>query len=320
MAIELKEYTHELEQAWNKLVEESKNGTFLIDRRFMDYHSHRFTDCSVMFFNNGNAIGCFPANYESDSRTVHSHQGLTYGSLVTSKKATTAEVLHMFELLKQYYRDHGAKSIIYKPIPYIYHSYPAEEDRYALFRSDAARATCGVSTVVDLTQPIPLSTLRKRKAKKAEASGVTIAVASAQDTETYKAYWSILSDALMTRHNVRPVHSTEEMTLLARRFPDNIKLFVARNAQGQIVAGSWVFISKHVVHTQYLAANEYGREAGALDLTIRTIMEQYSGKKRYMDFGISTEDNGRTLNEGLIHQKEGFGGRAVCYESYRIDL
>ena len=40
----------------------------------------------------------------------------------------------------------------------------------------------------------------------------------------------------------------------------------------------------------------------------------------YLDFGISTEQDGKWLNEGLIFQKEGFGGRAVCYDQYALRL
>ena len=36
----------------------------------------------------------------------------------------------------------------------------------------------------------------------------------------------------------------------------------------------------------------------------------------YFDFGKSTERHGEYLNEQLIFQKEGFGGRAVCYDTY----
>ena len=35
---------------WNQFVRQSRNGTFLIDRRFMDYHSDRFVDCSLLVY------------------------------------------------------------------------------------------------------------------------------------------------------------------------------------------------------------------------------------------------------------------------------
>jgi len=72
------------------------------------------------------------------------------------------------------------------------------------------------------------------------------------------------------------------------------------------------------VHTQYMAANETAREIGALDLTIATVMETYKDSKDWLDFGISTEDAGHILNEGLISQKEGFGGRTNIYQTWRI--
>jgi hypothetical protein len=36
------------------------------------------------------------------------------------------------------------------------------------------------------------------------------------------------------------------------------------------------------------------------------------------DFGISTENSGFFLNEGLLFQKESFGGRAIVYETYKL--
>ena len=69
-----------------------------------------------------------------------------------------------------------------------------------------------------------------------------------------------------------------------------------------------------------MAANDEARRLGALDLTIATIIEEYKNSKEYLDFGISTENAGMFLNEGLISQKESFGGRTNVYETYVIDI
>lgn len=42
--------------------------------------------------------------------------------------------------------------------------------------------------------------------------------------------------------------------------------------------------------------------------------------RQYFDFGISNEEEGRYLNEGLVAQKEGFGARAVVHDFYRLKL
>ena len=41
---------------------------------------------------------------------------------------------------------------------------------------------------------------------------------------------------------------------------------------------------------------------------------------RYFEFGTSMAEDGINLNEGLILQKEGFGGRAVACKIYSINI
>ena len=89
---------------------------------------------------------------------------------------------------------------------------------------------------------------------------------------------------------------------------------------GELLAGSLIFVYQNLVHTQYMASSVKGREIGALDLLISSLMDKYKVDKQYFDFGISTEENGRILNEGLISQKEGFGGRTVVYQTWEINL
>ena len=92
-----------------------------------------------------------------------------------------------------------------------------------------------------------------------------------------------LAHVLRTRHNVAPVHTLEELTSLRNRFPENIRLFAVIYS-GQIVA-------------------ETGRDLGALDGLFDLLIRHYAGSKRVFDFGISTEQCGRLINEGLITQK-----------------
>ena len=67
-----------------------------------------------------------------------------------------------------------------------------------------------------------------------------------------------------------------------------------------------------------MASSNKGREIGALDLVVATLLDKYRENKLYFDFGISIENNGACLNEGLIAQKESFGGRVCVYESWGI--
>ena len=87
-----------------------------------------------------------------------------------------------------------------------------------------------------------------------------------------------------------------------------------------MIAGTVLFIYENAIHTQYMAANDTAREIGALDLTISSVIENYKTTKKWLDFGISTEDMGHYLNEGLISQKEGFGGRTNIYQTWRVKI
>lgn len=304
---------------WNEFAARSKNGTFLLDRGFMDYHSDRFADASLVFRDGKGAVrGLLPANCDESARTVVSHGGLTYGGLLTDWRAVQADVNEMLALAADFYRRMcAAQSLVYKPAPYIYHTLPAQEDLYALHRMGAVLKHRAVSSAVPPGSRPPFRKERVRQAAKARRMGLE--VARAEDGGTLRRFHEILSASLRDRHNAAPAHSAEEMELLMRRFPDNIHLYVARRG-GDVYAGSWVFITRNTVHAQYLVNSEEGRGMGAEDIVLEYLINDRFNDGRYFDLGISTEDNGRRLNEGLIHMKEGFGARAVCYDTYALGL
>ncbi len=43
-------YSINRKETWDAFVQASKNGTFLLQRNFMDYHSDRFFDCSLLIY------------------------------------------------------------------------------------------------------------------------------------------------------------------------------------------------------------------------------------------------------------------------------
>lgn len=310
----LRRYTTDKAQEWNDFIASSKNGTFLLDRRFMDYHSDRFADCSLLFYEGKKLIAVLPANYDEKSKTVFSHQGLTYGGLIMSKKVSSKCVMECFSLMTEWMKNTlGAERFMYKPIPYIYNDYPSEDDLYALFRNGATLVSRGLSSCIDLQNKIPVTESRKSGLRK--ATDIVV-----RETSDIEAFWDILNNVLSTYHNTHPVHSTDEIRLLMTRFPENIKLYGAYDTEGKMQAGSWVFDFGNVVHTQYLCATDEGKACGALDKIIYTLITDIYSDRKYLDFGISTEEGGKVLNEGLIFQKEGFGGRGICYDVWEMEV
>ncbi|MBP5348027.1 MAG: GNAT family N-acetyltransferase [Bacteroidaceae bacterium] len=303
-------------ELWNRFVKSSKNGTFLFDRGYMDYHSDRFTDCSLMFYKKGALLALLPANWLKDENTVQSHGGLTYGGLITGANFTAEDALEVFRCAIDWMKGNlGAVRWIYKPVPRIYSSLPADEDLYALSQNGATIKKREISSIVDLTKRIPLSTLRKRGFKKATKSGLTIVEGNFESD--IEAYWNILTELLKEKYGSHPVHTLGEIKLLESRFPENIRLFVAKDGQ-EIVAGTLVYDTGTVVKTQYIASSAQGRASGALDMLFSTLMDDVFNDHRYMDYGTSTLVGGSNLNEGLISQKEGFGARAVVYDTYEL--
>lgn len=305
-------YAPNLKDIWNNFNKNAKNGLFMFDRGYMDYHSDRFEDHSLMFYDDEKLIALLPCNLSQN--ILYSHQGLTFGGFIVDENMKQGKMLECFEVLKEYMQENYFKKFIYKGIPYIYHKIPAQEDLYALFRNNANLFRVDCSTTIDLQNILKMSDLRKRCIKKAQKNKVEITL-----SEDFEAFVMLLNSVLQKQHGVNAVHNTEELKLLHSRFPQNIKLFVAK-IDSEIIAATLLFIYDDLVHTQYLAANEKAREIGALDLLIKTLMDEFTKSKKYFDFGISNEENGRILNKGLIAQKEGFGGRSVVHCTFELAI
>ena len=310
---EVRRYTPDRADEWNEFVARAKNGTFLFDRQYMDYHADRFADHSLMFYRDGVLCALLPAN-ESDA-TLYSHQGLTYGGLVMDYKLTAADTLQLFADLNSHLHRIGISRVVYKAIPWIYHQLPSEEDLYALTQVCGARLSVReLSTTIMLQRNIRWSRIRRRGVKRAEDAGIVVEV-----SQGFDAFWPVLEANLLTNHQVHPVHTVDEMKLLHSRFPKHIVLYTA-TLNGEVIGGVVMYLTPQVAHAQYSSATPEGKRLGVLDAIYDRIMHQDMKDYPYFDFGKSTEDAGHILNEQLVFQKEGFGGRAVCYDTYEWNL
>ncbi|WP_276279670.1 GNAT family N-acetyltransferase [Halorussus caseinilyticus] len=310
--MELVEYTPEFEADWNEFVARSKNATFMFNRGYMEYHSDRFEDKSLICYYKNDPIALFPANVTENE--MISHGGLTFGGFLTSNRVKTPKIMELFEELTTYAERQGLERIIYKCIPYIYHNYPASEDRYGLFRHDAHLTRRDVTTVISRPNHPEFQKNRRRKIADAEDAGLQV-----RESTDFETYWDILEINLDEEHDVEPVHTLEEIELLHDRFPDNIRL-IASFEEGQMVGGVVIYQSEQVARTQYIANSNRGREVGALDIVFDRLIHGNLISTEYLDLGISTEDAGRYLNEGLVFFKEGFGGRGVVHDFYEIPI
>lgn len=312
----VKRYNRSDEVAWDAFIARSKQGTFLFNRGYMDYHSDRFHDHSLMIYRKNKLFALLPANEEH--HVLWSHQGLTYGGLITTDKTTVVEVCDIFRAINDYLRSKNIIKVVYKAIPWIYHRLPAEGDLYALTNVCRAQlAVRHVSSTISLDHRIPFIESRKGGVRKAQRAGIRVG-----ESGDLPAFWTILANNLEQKYGVRPVHSLAELRLLKQRFPKQIRLFMAIASDGTPLGGTLIYeANDQVVHTQYISASPEGKAYGALDLLFDYIINNvYAHRGGFFDFGKSSDGDGHELNSSLIFQKEGFGGRAVCYDWYKYSL
>lgn len=311
-------YTRDKQQEWDAFVRGAKNGTFLFLRDYMDYHAERFADHSLMYYDDkGRLTAIMPAN--EDDRILYSHQGLTYGGLILTTKIHATDVGNIFTLTVAYLREHGFTGWYYKQIPSIYCQYPSQEDEYWLWRNNATLACCNLSCTIkmDGNMPTPWERRRKRGLKRALEAGMHITEDA--DIETF---WPIMVENLRDKYGAAPIHSLEEMKMLHSRFPDNIHIYLCLDSDNIARAGAVVYATNpQTIHVQYAHADKMGKKNGAIDLLYSVLIDKYrTSGYTYFDIGTSNEQAGRILNEKLIEQKEGFGGRGIVYKQWRITL
>lgn len=315
LMITIEKYSPQIKQDWDDAVRNSRNGTFLHLRDYMDYHSDRFTDFSLVARDGEQFIAVLPACREG--KTLYSHRGLTYGSwLAQLRHFDVTTMLEIWNAAMNFLRNEGIEEIVYKPVPHIYHRYPCEEDLYAIFRSGGVLVESNISTTIDLDEPFPFDRGNKRNVNLALKSGVVV-----KESSDWQGYWDMLDTLLMEKYGRHPVHTLDEMKLLHSRFPENIKLYTAMLGDELLAGVVMYYCGNEVAHCQYISSTEHGREIKALTLLFDCLVKESSqAGYRYFDFGISTEDGGNYLNEGLVRQKCRMGGRGIVYNTFKINL
>lgn len=297
---------------WNAFVSVAKNATFLFHRNFMDYHSDRFHDFSLLVFDEENIVAILPANRVEEA--IFSHYGLTYGGLVLGEKAKLSTTISIFRLILKYLNENKIQKLTLKMLPKFYTTVFSEELDYCLFLANAKLIRVDSLSVIDLTKPYFISKTRKESIRRGEKNKLII-----KEELNLELFWNeILIPNLDTKHQVKPVHTVEEIKLLQSRFPNNIRHFNVYD-KDKIVAGTTVFVTDTVAHPQYISGNAAKNELGSLDFLYHHLITEIFTDKNYFDFGISNEEQGKKINEGLLFWKESFGAKTVVQNFFEVE-
>ena len=307
----VRRYTFADFDIWNAFVAESKNATFLFHRNFMEYHADRFEDFSILVFKDDQLIAALPANKVDN--TVFSHQGLTYGGLILKNDIKLVDVIIIFKNVLQFLDHVGIKKCTLKLIPFFYCDSFSDELEYALFAANARLIQIDSLATVDLQKTFFISKTRTESIRRGKKNNLII-----KEESSFDLFWNeILIPNLQLKHQVKPVHTLAEITYLHSKFPENIRQFNVYDG-ANIVAGTTVFVTKNVVHPQYVSGNNYKNKLGSLDYLYHHLIKNVFAEKAFFDFGISNENQGKNINEGLLFWKESFGAQTVVQRFYEI--
>ena len=307
----VRKYSKQDINLWNSYVKSSKNGTFLHNRNFMDYHCDRFEDFSMIVSENEKLIAVLPANISN--HILYSHQGLSYGGILFDEKIKLEKAILIFQTILKFLSENKIDIFHIKTIPSIYHKKPAEEINYALFLKNAKLVRCDSLSILDLSKNNKIASGRLEGIKKAKKFNLYI-----KEENNLDSFWNeILVPNLQTKFNTNPVHNLEEITKLKKHFPENIRQFnVYQN--DKLVAGTTIFETETVAHAQYISGNESKSEIGSVDFLYHYLITDIFKNKQFFDFGTSNEQQGRKLNSGLNFWKESFGASTIVQNFYEV--
>lgn len=309
---DIKLYQSTLKENWNTFLLESNQQTFLFQRGFMDYHSDRFQDFSLMIYNNGELTALLPANKVDNE--IYSHQGLTYGGLIYKPNLKSKEVISILKSVLEYLSENGIKTLMIKELPFVFLDNQTNTPlAYLCFKLKAQLQRMDLHSTLELKFK-SYNRSRKNGYKRGLKNNLTV-----RETDEFKSFWNeILIPNLDNKHDVKPVHSLDEIQLLKSRFPKQIRQFNVYH-NDTIVAGTTIFETKYVAHSQYISGNADKNTLGSLDFLHHYLLEEVFADKKYFNFGISNENNGQNINEGLQYWKEGYGAHSITQGFYKIE-
>jgi hypothetical protein len=314
MSLTVRKYESKDKALWNQFVATAKNATFLFNRDFMDYHSHRFEDCSLLVFKDEKLLAAFPAHVQEDA--IYSHLGLTYGGLIFSDVLGVEATCAIFDEVVQFLKGNSFKSVVVKVLPEPYQTHYSSAFEYALYRQEALLIRRELNYYVDLTIPLEIHKSKLKFKNKGLWDDLEI-----KKSTDFTTFWKeLLIPVLEEQYDSSPVHSEGEINLLAERFPENIIQYTVFS-DGEYLAGMTLFISGKVVKSQYGVANENGKARRALDYLYIYLLEKF--KKQgyaYFDMGTTNTGDGKSFNKGLSKYKEEFGARPYNQDRYLLHL
>ncbi|NPA43686.1 MAG: GNAT family N-acetyltransferase [Chlorobi bacterium] len=295
-------YDASFKPEWDAAVDHSPESPFILTRDYMDYHRDRFRDASILVYDGGKLAGLVPAHREDD--TVFAHRGLTFGGWLLTRRYAPERMFRLWESVLDFYRRQGAKRIRLTDIPPFFSGRSGDMKRLVYSRFGRAVRTRWFWIIDTRTDPETLLNKDRRRSIERAPRGEVV------PSKNWEKFWNILESNLNERHGAKPVHTLDEIRLLASRFPENIRLFLYQY-KNEILAGAVVYAYRHARHFQYLSARPdlAGNGRGAVDKLVWELIKAFYPRTPYVSLGTACREEG--LHETLAYWKYSFGAVPV---------
>jgi hypothetical protein len=294
--------------AWDEFVRRSRNGHFMLERGYLDYHAQRFRDESLLFFRGERLVALLPAHRRDDA--LITHEGLPFAGLIVGPRTPHHDVRAVFEALRGHIRKSGLRRLLYTPTPACYHATPFEDDLYLLHvlgaRCSGMKLSAGFPGAAPPCLSKPTAHHLRRTARKHPCVY--------RECDDVAAFWAYLEEFLRSRHGATPVHSAAEMALLKSRFPGQIRMLLAE-ARGEVLAGVLVYLTGRAQRLQY----SFRRGEQPPRLLARLYLHAASHpelRRAWVDLGTSVDPLTGEIDERLLASKEIMGARGVVIQTW----
>lgn len=324
MNLSIKSFTAEQEKQWDDFVAYSRNGTIFHTRKFLSYHPDgKFQDASLLFLDGENIVGVLPAALkdENGKKMLVSHPGASYGGLVLHPDTSVTETGEILAALLAHAKSkkYAGISMLRLPPASLQRMY-SEDSQYWTFQQGYQMSRCEMDGAIDLSglkeEKILESLSGKCRNMVRQAERAKIEVKLSND---FDAFWPVLESVLVQRHGAKPTHTLAEIKKLHALLPQGFRCLTA-HLEGKIVGGIvLVAIHEQALYTLYMGQEYSAQQHHPMHLLLVEAMRlALKEKRRVLHLGVSTEDGGTKVNEGLFFFKESFGCKPVRRESWEL--
>jgi hypothetical protein len=312
------------ENEWGKFLARCTNGTLFHDLRFLQYHpAGRFRFHHLVFKRNGQPVALLPGGLSGTAEhpIFCSPLGASIGGPAVTAGLSTDLALKLIDALQNHARDQCWAGIEITLPPQCYSFETVGIIEFALFCCGFRLARCWLCPILPLTSPSPngyeqiflnRQITSVRAAKRKGMIGIESGLDAMDD------FLKVFHDTY-ARHGVSATHTPEEIRDLLQRFPDRVRIHLAK--LGDIpIAGLLVFkLTASVAYTFYICSStEHLNEHGAAFVIADLIDRLSRAGFRYLDLGPSAHD--QKFNKGVTFFKEGLGAVGQCRNRWRWEI